>query len=103
MSHFYGKLQGNKGEATRCGTRNSGLLAAANGRDIGGVVRAIEHDNQDVMWFTLTGGSKGGSRQWSVAEITQADLCNLTAGTHRLVPARIEPIVVVPLHEDEGG
>jgi hypothetical protein len=25
MSHFYGTLRGNRGEATRCGTQNSGM------------------------------------------------------------------------------
>jgi len=25
MSHFYGTLQGNRGEATRCGTKKSGI------------------------------------------------------------------------------
>ena len=25
MSHFYGKLQGNRGEATRCGSAESGM------------------------------------------------------------------------------
>ena len=29
MSHFYGTLQGNRGEATRCGTKNSGLVTYA--------------------------------------------------------------------------
>ena len=26
MSHFYGTLQGNRGEATRCGSKASGML-----------------------------------------------------------------------------
>ncbi len=25
MSHFYGTLQGNRGQATRCGSKNSGM------------------------------------------------------------------------------
>ena len=29
MSHFYGKLKGSRGEATRCGTRSSGLKTTA--------------------------------------------------------------------------
>jgi hypothetical protein len=29
MSHFYGTLQGNKGEATRCGSKSSGVDAVA--------------------------------------------------------------------------
>lgn len=29
MSHFYGTLKGSRGDTTRCGTRNSGLVAIA--------------------------------------------------------------------------
>lgn len=29
MSHFYGTLQGQRGEATRCGSRSSGLVTNA--------------------------------------------------------------------------
>ena len=29
MSHFYSKIQGNRGEATRCGTKGSGIVATA--------------------------------------------------------------------------
>ena len=29
MSHFYSKIQGNRGEATRCGTKDSGVTATA--------------------------------------------------------------------------
>lgn len=29
MSHFYGTLQGARGEATRCGTKSSGLIVKA--------------------------------------------------------------------------
>jgi hypothetical protein len=29
MSHFYGTLQGNRGEATRCGTKDSGITTVA--------------------------------------------------------------------------
>lgn len=29
MSHFYGTLQGSRGEATRCGTKHSGVTTVA--------------------------------------------------------------------------
>lgn len=29
MSHFYGTLQGNRGEATRCGSKSSGVVTYA--------------------------------------------------------------------------
>lgn len=31
MSHFYGTLQGSRGQATRCGTRSSGVVTEAAG------------------------------------------------------------------------
>lgn len=32
MSHFYGTLQGSRGEATRCGTKQSGITTYAASR-----------------------------------------------------------------------
>lgn len=29
MSHFYGTMKGSRGEATRCGTKNSGMSVTA--------------------------------------------------------------------------
>ena len=29
MAHFYGSIQGNRGEATRCGSKNSGYTTRA--------------------------------------------------------------------------
>ncbi len=37
MAHFYGTLSGNRGEATRCGTKKSGLVTYAAGW--GGAIR----------------------------------------------------------------
>ena len=43
MSHFYGVLQGSRGEATRCGTRRSGIVTTAAGW--GGCIRVhVYHD-----------------------------------------------------------
>ena len=40
MSHFYGTLQGSRGEATRCGTKRSGIEATAASWD-GAIVSEI--------------------------------------------------------------
>ena len=45
MSHFYGTLQGSRGEATRCGTKNSGLGTYAAGWS-GAVRTHVWHDTQ---------------------------------------------------------
>ena len=34
MSHYYGRLQGHRGEATRCGTKKSGVRVVARSWDI---------------------------------------------------------------------
>lgn len=66
MSHFYGTLQGTRGEATRCGTKSSGITAYAAGW--GGAIRTdIWHDDKtgrDMYRVTLTPwhGSGGSSR-----------------------------------------
>lgn len=38
MSHFYSIIQGHRGEATRTGTKSSGIKASAFGWDLGGTV-----------------------------------------------------------------
>lgn len=45
MSHFYGTLNGSRGEATRCGTKQSGMCVIAAGW--GGAVRVrLWHDSE---------------------------------------------------------
>lgn len=58
MAHFYGTLIGNRGQTTRCGSADSGMLAKASGWNIGGITR-IEHTNVDKVTFSITQGSNG--------------------------------------------
>jgi len=45
MSHFYGTLQGNRGQATRCGTKESGLIVTAAGWE--GAIRVyLQYDEK---------------------------------------------------------
>lgn len=61
MSHFYGDLSGNRGEATRCGTKSSGIAAHVRGWSFG--VRAHvfydEETDTDHARVYLTSGSRG--------------------------------------------
>lgn len=62
MSHFYGTLNGNRGEATRCGTVGSGLRTNAAGW--GGCIQTsiYEEDDRDMYRVFLTPWqSSGGS------------------------------------------
>ena len=59
MSHFYSTIQGHKGEATRTGSKNSGITANAFGWDIGGrtVVKFDPRLNTDVVHLYTTRGN----------------------------------------------
>jgi hypothetical protein len=61
MSHFYGDMTGSRGEATRCGTKSSGIRAHLRGWNIGCKVY-VTHDKDrdlDVIEVWKTGGSNG--------------------------------------------
>lgn len=57
MAHFIGYLQGNRGAASRLGTKNSGVDVTARGWNIGGSVRVYHAEGKDYVVFTLDGGS----------------------------------------------
>lgn len=65
MAHFYSTIQGSRGSASRCGTKNSGLTATANGWDIGS--EAWLHHNhtldRDEVTLYVTTGSNGNKRK----------------------------------------
>ena len=61
MAHFIGYLQGSRGEASRLGTKKSGISATANGWNIG-VTCEVSHsmgDDTDYFLVYRTGGSNG--------------------------------------------
>ena len=63
MAHFYSTLNGAKGEATRAGTKQSGLIANAFGWDLGGRVR-MEYNaklDTDVVNLYVTRGNNDRS------------------------------------------
>ena len=47
MSHFYGTVQGNRGEATRGGSKNSGLITHTASWSGSVVSNAFEHKDKD--------------------------------------------------------
>lgn len=53
MSHFYGKVHGNRGEATRCGSAASGMTSVAAGWK--GAIRVrVWNDEEDVDRFEVS-------------------------------------------------
>lgn len=60
MAHFIGYLKGNRGEASRLGTGNSGIRAQAQGWDIGGKVYcSVNNNGEDIVEMYVTRGSNG--------------------------------------------
>lgn len=60
MSHFYGTMQGSRGEATRQGTKQSGLSAHIRGWGVGVYVTIFVDDmGRDCVQVRRTGGSNG--------------------------------------------
>ena len=64
MAHFRGTVEGSRGEASRLGTKNSGLLVSANGWDIGVDVELdFDEDlHQDVVRVFKTEGTNNPTR-----------------------------------------
>lgn len=58
MSRFYASIQGNRGVATRQGTKSSGIQSHARGWKIGARVDLwVDDDGKDNVKVVLTGGS----------------------------------------------
>jgi len=69
MSHFYGKMQGARGEATRCGTKSSGITTYAAGWR--GAIRVDVSQNEDgldVFTVYLEPWQDSGGRQIVLAD-----------------------------------
>jgi len=57
MSHFYGDLQGNRGMATRQGTRASGIDGHLRGWNTGARIIITHENGADHVKVYKTGGS----------------------------------------------
>ncbi len=58
MAQFKGSIQGSRGQASRLGSKVSGLVARVNGWDLGVEVRAIHlKEGGDAFIIVRTGGS----------------------------------------------
>lgn len=70
MSRFYASIQGNRGEATRAGTPNSGIDGHIRGWDVGIRVEGFVDvsDGSDRFRIFVTGGSNGNSHERLIGE-----------------------------------
>lgn len=70
MAQFYGEIQGNRGLATRMGTKDSGMSAHIRGWDVGVRVEVQHVDGRDIIRVYSTGGSNNPSVTKVLAEVT---------------------------------
>lgn len=60
MARFIAYVKGQRGEASRLGTKSSGIRTQAQGWDIGGFVTVRSNgSDEDVVCVTITRGSNG--------------------------------------------
>lgn len=59
MAHFRATIQGNRGKASRLGTKKSGIVATVNGWNVGVdvVIKHNEETGKDVITVIPTSGS----------------------------------------------
>jgi len=75
MARFYGSLKGNRGQATRTGTKKSGIEGHIRGWDVGTKVRCfVNEDGNDVVAVFLTSGSHGRMHDVLLGEFTEKDI-----------------------------
>ena len=74
MAQFYGHVQGNRGDATRMGSKDSGFSASAQAWGGSLILRMSHYDKQDVASISFGEGSTTGGRElfrMPVAEIAK--------------------------------
>ena len=76
MAQFYADIHGNKGRATKEGTKKSGIKGHIRGRDIGAIVymEYNEKTQQDECTIHLTNGSTGNKRAKLLGLFTAKDM-----------------------------
>ena len=73
MAQFYASIQGNRGEATRMGTKASGINGHIRGWNVGAEVFITHVNGVDVVEVFRTGGSHWNSRSELIAKFTEED------------------------------
>lgn len=76
MAQFYADIQGNRGEATRMGTKSSGIDGHIRGWNVGARVemRYNKKTGEDECLVYLTSGSSGRKSSKCLGTFTAKDL-----------------------------
>ena len=65
MSHFYASIQGNRGEVTRQGSKESGIEGHVRGWTVGAHISCNHENEEDVVRVYAThGSSEGGTTKF---------------------------------------
>lgn len=68
MAHYYSRIKGHRGEATRCGSKSSGITARADSYSVGARIKinwSAQLQSDVVTIYATTGSSSDGSRIFS--------------------------------------
>ena len=76
MAQFYGSVVGNRGEASRMGSRESGISGHIRGWGIGASVRCFEENGRDVVEVYATSGSNGREQPKLLGRFSSLDEVN---------------------------
>lgn len=75
MARFYSEIQGNRGEATRMGTADSGIRGHIRGWRTGiRVCGGTDKDGEDVFYVYATGGSTGRTPDVLIATVKEGEV-----------------------------
>lgn len=76
MAHFRGTVRGNRGLASRLGTKKSGLYVSVNGWNIGVAVSMAHINGKDSVSIVLTGGSNSCGRVKELGRFVEGESIN---------------------------
>jgi len=80
MAQFRATIQGTRGQASRLGTKKSGLLLNVNGWHAGISISASYEDGKDIFKVYKTAGSNGGHSSIHIATVRDGVIEDLPSG-----------------------
>ena len=80
MAQFRAVIRGQRGEASRLGSKQSGIVAHVDGWHTGATVRISHVDGRDLISVYRTGGSNGNGSEYLVAQWFAAEAITYHSG-----------------------
>lgn len=74
MAHFYASIQGQRGEATKLGSKSSGIQGHIRGWNIGARIQCfVNSKGEDMVQVWITPGSNGAGREHMIFSGSRKD------------------------------